>query len=137
MAMGGCGATAPANNLANFTGATWSGSLSASATCNNMTMIPLAVFPAQITFQSAAPNEIEYTSGDGCLFKFGVSGDTATLSNGPVKCSKVVLGAAIALTYRQYTATTTDGHNLTAEVTYDTLAGSITCTFTGNGAATR
>jgi hypothetical protein len=134
----GCGSAAPATNLAHFTGPPqWDGSLSSTGTCSNGSTLPIIPKQGQFTFVSNAANEIEYTTSDGCLFKFNVSLDTATLSNAPVKCSTVILGASIALTFTQYTATTTDGHHLTGTVSYSTQAGSITCNFTGNGSATR
>ena len=46
-----------------------------------------------MTLSNGSGADLQYTSNDGCLFKFNVSGSTATLANGPVTCSATSNGA--------------------------------------------
>src|SRR5437763_17089157 len=71
--------------LADFQGATWSGTINTSVNCSGTTTPGSASF--SVAFSAGSGADLQYTSGAGCLSRFNVSGDTASLSNGPVNCS--------------------------------------------------
>jgi hypothetical protein len=146
----GCGQTAhppeDATDLANFTGAPWGHSQgfpvwAYCSTNGSDVRRSLGIDTASsetVTFLSTAPNELEFTSTAGCFFKLRVSLDTAALSNGPVSCGT----AYFTDTFDNLTATTTDGHHLTATAaghTHITVPGydSPDCYWTPPALATR
>src|SRR3989440_6827265 len=103
-----------ADRLANFTGSGWNASVTStiSATC--------PVFPGRsgtrtysITFVPTTGADLQWTSAEGCLYKFNVSGNTASLANAPVSCSATLSGIPVNASWTSFTATTSDGRNLT------------------------
>jgi FlaG/FlaF family flagellin (archaellin) len=81
--------------------------------------------------------DLESTSSDGCVFKFRVSGDTATLSNAPVSCNAAVPSIPGTTTVNDYTLTTNDGHHATLSSSGTLAENTETCTFTITGSATK
>ena len=73
----------------------------------------------------------------GCRFEFSVSGDTATLSNGPVTCEDVDYDGFGVGVYQSYTATISDGGQLTTVASGTITVGAKTCDFMTNGSGTR
>src|SRR4029077_8908192 len=73
--------------------------------------------------------DLQYTSTGGCLFKFRVDGNTAALSNAPVKC---VAGGA-DWTFTDYALTSTDGVHATLNVAGGVVDGAGGCNFTMTG----
>jgi hypothetical protein len=124
-------------NLGNFLGATtWSGSTNTTVSCPGS--------PAQsstnsfaVAFSAGSGADLQYTSQANCTFKFNVSGNTGSLSNGPVTCSATSSGITINFSWTSYTATTSDGHNLTVNSAGTASASGQTCPFTITGSATR
>ena len=127
-----------ADRLANFTGSGWNASVTTtiSASC--------PVFPGQsgnrtysITFAPTTGADLQWTSAEGCLYKFNVSGNTASLSNAPVSCNATVNSIPVSATWTTFTATTTDGRNLTIATAGTASAIGQTCPFAEAGSATR
>jgi hypothetical protein len=80
---------------------------------------------------------LEYTSPAGCFFQFSVSGNTATLANGPVVCSTTLSnGSAVVFTWTTYTlAISANGSELTVQSTGTASLGGATCSETTTGTA--
>jgi hypothetical protein len=69
------------------------------------------------------------TAEGGCVFNFNVSGDTATLSNGPVNCDTSEGDAGtVDFSYTSFSFTTSDGHNLSGSGTATASLDGVTCT---------
>ena len=90
-----------------------------------------------VTLSNGSGADLQYTSNDGCLFKFNVSGSTATLANGPVTCSATSNGTAVSLSVASYTLYTSDGHHLTANAVGTATVGGVSCVFGLTGSGTR
>ena len=90
-----------------------------------------------ITFAPTTGADLQWTSAEGCVYKFNVSGNTASLSNAPVSCNFTLNGFAVSATWTSYTATTTDGRNLAIATAGTGSALLQTCPFTETGTATR
>ena len=127
-----------ADRLANFTGSGWNASVTTtiSASC--------PVFPGQsgnrtysLTFAPGTGADLQWTSAEGCLYKFNVSANTASLSNPPVSCNITVNGIPITATWTSFTATTADGRNLAISTAGTGTALTQTCPFSETGTATR
>jgi hypothetical protein len=132
----GCGgSSAPPDRLANFVGAPWNASLTTTVNCAFVSQSGTRTF--SIPFQRGSGTDLQFNSAEGCLYKFNVSGNTATLSNGPVSCTVSVNGVAVAATWTTYTATTGDGHNMTVSTAGSGSALGQTCPFSETGSATR
>jgi hypothetical protein len=125
-------------DINNFIGGSWSGTETTTGTCAGAT--PGTTYePIGLAFVVQGSG-ISYTSTltTGCTFDFSVSGDTATLSNGPVTCGTAGAdGATAEVTYSTYTLTTTDGQNLTGAFTVTGKSGGTNCTSTGTITAMR
>jgi hypothetical protein len=135
--LAGCGGGGPATKLSNFTGTpAWAVQLTASGTCDDGSS-GSQTGSGEIAFTSSAANELEYTNTTGCAFKFNVSGNTATLSNAPVKCSITSNGQVLSYSFSSYTATTTDGHSLTLSFASTGTSSGVNCRLTGSGLGTR
>lgn len=134
-ACGGSSGTGGGNDprLANFLGAPWNASVTTTVPCLGQS----GTRSVSITFTTTTGADLQYTSPEGCAYKFNVSGTTATLSNGPVSCTVSVSGVAVAATWTTYTATTSDGHNLGITTAGSGSAFSQTCAFSETGTATR
>src|SRR5947208_15528844 len=94
---------------------------------------------SSVTIQLAAGSgaDLESTSSDGCVFKFRVSGDTATLSNAPVSCNAAFAGLRGTTTVNDYTLTTSDGHHANTSRSGTMSVGPDICTLTIVGSATK
>ena len=123
-------------NLANFQGATWSGTGNQVTTCSGQ---PPANSSGSVSFALSAGSgaDLQYSSTAGCLFKFNVSGNTASLANAPVTCSTVSGGVTVTITITSYTLTTSDGHNLSFSNGGTASASGTTCTIAITGTVTR
>lgn len=133
-----CGGSNGSNSsFANFEGAAWNASLTSTANCPAPIGTQSANRAFSIAFVAATDADMQFTSAEGCVYKFKVSGNTATLSNGPVSCAVTVSGISGTVTWTSYTATTADGHNLTVTTAGTATNGLITCSFSEAGSATR
>src|SRR5882724_5883407 len=103
----GCGGSSGpgTDRLANFTGSSWNASVTTTVTCPTFSQSGIRTFA--ITFAPGAGADLQWTSAEGCLYKFNVSGNTASLSNAPVSCNTTVNGIPVSATWTSYTATTT------------------------------
>ena len=85
-----------------------------------------------LVFTPLGASGLTYTLGaaeGGCVFNFSVSGDTATLSNGPVNCDASEGDAgSVDFSYTSFSFTTSDGHNLTGSGTATASQDGVTCT---------
>ena len=123
-------------NLSNFEGATWNLNLTTTISCAGQA--PQSGSTATtVAYSAGSGADLQYTSRDGCLFKFNVSGNTATLSNAPVSCSTTINGTAYVITFNSYSASTSDGHNLTVNAAGNIASGGTTCPIALTGSGTR
>jgi hypothetical protein len=90
-----------------------------------------------ISLTAGSGADLESTSSDGCIFKFRVSGDTATLSNAPVSCNAALPSIPGTTTINDYTLATSDGHHATLSRSGTMSENTETCTFTITGSATK
>ncbi|HLK37309.1 MAG TPA: hypothetical protein VKU41_11195 [Polyangiaceae bacterium] len=131
----GPGSPAACSGVSCFVGATWNASQVETITCDNGrgdTSTPMATqWPLE-----ANGSGFSYTDASGCMLEFTVSGDTATLSNGPVTCQGSADGGA-ALTFSSGTLSSSDGHHLTGDIRGTATVGSTTCTIDLRETATR
>jgi len=130
-------AAAPAN-VARFIGESWTGTETITGNCPGST--PGTTYePVSLTFLATGTGlSVTTTTTANCVFDLSLSGDTATLSGGPVKCGGGGPdGGTVAATYSKYTLTTSDGQNLTGTFTIAVTSGGATCTSMGTITATR
>ena len=134
-----CGGSSDNNSFANFEGAAWNASVSAIATCPPPVNMQAGNRTYSLTFAPGNGADLQVTSTEGCVYKFNLSNSnyTATLVNAPVSCTATISGITATVTWTSYTATTTDGHNLTINTAGTATNGSLTCSFTETGSATR
>ena len=130
------GSDASSDRLANFKGNAWNASVLTTVSCPGL--------PGQsqnrtysITFVPGTGADLHWTSAEGCLYKFNVSGNTASLSNPPVPCNFTLNTIPVSASWTSFTATTTDGRNLTIATAGTGSALTQTCPFTETGSATR
>ncbi len=90
-----------------------------------------------ITLVAGSGADLESASDDGCVFKFRVSGNTATLSNAPVSCNAAFAGLRGTTTVNDYTLTTSDGHHASTSRSGTMSVGPDICTLTIVGSATK
>jgi hypothetical protein len=124
--------------LPDFTNATWNGLAMGTDTCSGLGLDG-GIYTTSDTIRLVFVQNgvgLSYASIDGCFFEFSVSGDTATLSNGPVTCHVSTDAGNDVTTYQDYTATTSDGLHMTIALTGMSTVGGVTCTFTDTGTAT-
>jgi hypothetical protein len=133
----GCGGSNSSNRFANFEGAAWNASVTDTAGCPAPIGTQSASRTYSLTFVPATGADLQATSAEGCVYKFNVSGNTATLANGPVSCTATVSGISAVISWTSFTATTNDGHNLTINAAGTATNGLINCSFTEAGTATR
>lgn len=137
----GCGGSSSntgggTKNLANFEGTAWNGQLTTVVTCpGSQPQSQVSSFAVQFSPGNGA--DLEYNSGAGCIFRFNVSGNTASLSNAPVSCASSVGGVPVTATFTSYTATTADGHSLSVATAGSGTAQGVTCPFTQSSTLTR
>jgi hypothetical protein len=130
------GSDSGSKNLSNFEGATWNLNLTTTISCSGQP--PQSGSSATtVAYSPGSGADLQYTSHDGCLFKFNVSGYTATLSNPPVSCSTTINGNAYVITFTSYSASTSDGHNLTVNAAGNIASGGTTCPIALTGSGTR
>src|SRR5262249_7487463 len=95
--------------LGKFVGPTWYVTETDTVTCSDGTSSQTQTYPYEtVSFTSRGPSVIQATAKYGCVFRFDVNGDTATLGNGPVTCSS----GNGDNSFTSYTATTHDGRHL-------------------------
>jgi hypothetical protein len=125
-------------NLGAFTGTPWKGPLSVAGLCSDGAGSHSRQYVQTLKFEAAGRNAIEYTNDNWCVFRFNVSGNTATLSK-PVVCGgELATGLAGELTYTKYTITANDEHHLALELKIHGKSGvGLTCEMSGNGAVSR
>jgi hypothetical protein len=131
-----CGGPATqAITQSDFTGAPWDVTLTTSVDCGGG-QLGSTSSSGKVGFVALpAPDEIQASSQAGCNFKLNLAGATASLVNAPVVCSATSSGQAYQYSFSSYTATTSDGHNLTiSAAATENFAGAV-CRFTitGNG----
>jgi hypothetical protein len=141
-AVAACGGSdsgaAASKDLTKFTGAPWNGSVTTTLMCPGQAPVTGSAALA-ISFSGVTNGaDLEYTSRDGCLYRFVVTGTTASLSNGPVTCGLTSpSGAAVVGSITSYSATTSDGHNLAISSSGTLSSGGASCPIATTGAATR
>jgi hypothetical protein len=125
------------SNLALFQGVAWNASVTDTANCPP----PIGTLSGprgySITFVPTTGADLQFTSAEGCVFKFNVTSSTATLANAPVSCAVTFEGVSGTITWNTFTATTTDGHNLTLNEAGAAASGPLSCPATETGTATR
>jgi hypothetical protein len=129
----GCGGSS-GPDLSKFEG-NWSGNLTTTVTCGGQSQSGNAAVTLGLSAGSGA--DLQYLSQGGCLFKFNVSGNTASLANAPVTCSTTSNGAALVLNFTSYSLSTSDGHSLTATAGGTVTSGGENCTVAITGSAAR
>ena len=130
------GSSGTTDRLANFTGSGWNASVTTTVTCPGLP-VQSGNRTYSITFAPTTGADLQWTSAEGCLYKFNVSGNTASLSNAPVSCNATVNSIPVSATWTTFTATTTDGRNLTIATAGTASAIGQTCPFAEAGSATR
>src|SRR6202041_3002512 len=109
-AASGCSSKSP--ETSNFDGSTeWTGTISATVTCAGQ-QPETGGGDFDVVFSPLGATGLTYTTLDGCTFNFSVSGDTATLANGPVTCSAEEEAGVLLLDYQTLTFTSPDGVTL-------------------------
>jgi hypothetical protein len=122
--------------LVDFEGATWNVTLTTTISCAGQAPQSGST-STTVAYSAGSGADLQYTSRDGCLFKFNVSGNAANLSNAPVSCSTTINGTAYVITFNSYTASTSDGHNLTINAAGNIASGGTTCPIALTGSGTR
>jgi hypothetical protein len=113
----------------NFDGPTpWTGTIAATVSCAGQTETGGGDF--DVTFSPLEATGLTYTTVDGCIFDFSVSGDTATLANGPVACSAEEEAGVLLLDYQSLTFTSPDGVTLSGTGSGTLSENGTTCTET-------
>ena len=130
------GSSGTTDKLANFTGSGWNASVTTTVTCPGLP-VQSGNRTYSLTFAPGTGADLQWTSAEGCLYKFNVSGNTASLSNPPVSCNITVNGIPITATWTSFTATTADGRNLAISTAGTGTALTQTCPFSETGTATR
>jgi hypothetical protein len=130
VACGGSG-----KDLSNWLGS-WAGNQTTTVTCPGNAPVTQNSL-VSVTLSNGSGADLQYTSNDGCLLKFNVSGSTATLANGPVTCSATSNGTAVSLSVASYTLYTSDGHHLTATAAGTATVSGVSCVFGLTGSGTR
>jgi hypothetical protein len=119
-------------NLCNFDGAPWNGTVITTVTCPGQAPVS-ASGSGGIQLFPGSGADLQYSSAAGCLFKFNVSGATATLANAPVSCTS----SGTQLSFTSYTLATLDGHSLRVNSAGTAIIATQTCSFTVSGTLTR
>jgi hypothetical protein len=128
-AASGCSSKSSSPETSNFDGSgQWVGTISATVTCAGETETGGGDF--DVVFSPYGATGLTYTTIDGCTFDFSVSGDTATLANGPVTCSTEEEAGVLNLDYQSLTFTSPDGVTLTGTGSGSLSENGTTCTET-------
>lgn len=137
----GCSSSGSEPGLSNFTGAWTISTATTMETCDDNGVSQMASETtgagSVLVFDASGSSGLTYTSSPGCVFDFTVSGDTATLSGGPVNCSTTTNGGLLAGEIASYTLSTSDGQNLTGTATGSGTESGASCTFSLRFTATR
>jgi hypothetical protein len=134
-AASGCSSKSSSPETSNFDGAEWTGTISGTVTCAGQSEAASGSF--NVAFSPFGATGLTYTTEDGCTFDFSVSGDTATLANGPVTCSADTDAGVLSLTYQNLTFTSPDGVTLSGSGSGTVSEDGTTCTEALTIAATR
>src|SRR5207248_5623526 len=127
-----------------FTGLRWSGNLNQSFSCNGAAASNRSIAAAFALSPSGDPaHDLEYTSVDGCLFRFDLNlskpGEVAvaTLGNTPVTCvGRAADGSPIQEESDAYRIATNDGKTLSFHAVAKSSTSSVACLFTDDGTLT-
>jgi len=133
VACGGGDGPAPPEAIAKFTG-TWSGAIKSTVTCG--TQASTSDSSVSISLARGTDSDLEYITVDGCHLKFRVAGNgtTASLSNGPARCSTPIDRVNSAtVTFSRYTLTATDQERLGIDVGGSLDSGDFACGFKDTG----
>jgi hypothetical protein len=123
-------------DLSHWTGTAWNGGTTAAFICNQTT--PAVNSVTAFVLSPGTGADLQYTSREGCIYKFNLSGSAASLANGPVSCAINMNGVLFAISVTSYTMTTTDGHNLNEQVGGTVaVAPTLNCGFAIGGELTR
>jgi hypothetical protein len=122
-------------NLANFEGAPWTGPLTGTVNCAGTTLVQQV--QGSITLSAGSGADLQFSTLPGCTFKFNVSGNVATLANGPVSCTGTQQGIPFTTTVTSYTLSTADGHSMAVNSAATVVTAGQTCTATVTGTLSR
>ena len=132
---GGSGPSTATKNLANFEGAAWTGPLTVTQNCAGN--VATAQGQASITLLPGSDTDLQFSTLPGCTFKFNVSGNTATLANGPVSCSGSDQNGPFTTTVTRYTLSTADGHSMSVDTAATVVQGTQNCSLALAGTLSR
>jgi hypothetical protein len=90
-----------------------------------------------ITLSAGSGADLQFSTLPGCTFKFNVSGNVATLANGPVSCTGTQQGIPFTTTVTSYTLSTADGHSMAVNSAATVVTAGQTCTATVTGTLSR
>ena len=135
-ACGGSSGNGTIDRLANFTGSGWNASVTTTVTCPGLP-VQSGNRTYSITFAPTTGADLQWTSAEGCLYKFNVAGNTASLANPPVTCNATITNIPVTASWTSFTGTTADGRNLTIATAGSATALTQTCGFSETGTATR
>jgi hypothetical protein len=161
--LAGCSSSGPSANVNNFTGVAWSGTVTTTVDCGDAGALALGACPPACPdpttaglfalFLPAGPSQFSYQLPTGCgsnqaqalLLHFTVSGDTATLSDGPIQCELGTEGEAAAReamssiefpwTVSSFTLSS-DGRQLSGTASGLAMLNGLTCTLSETLSAT-
>lgn len=163
LALAGCSSSGPSANANNFTGVAWSGTITTTTDCGDAGALALGACPPACPnptstglftlFIPGGSSHFSYQPDYPCtsnqaqalIFDFNVSGDTATLSDGPILCQLSTDGAVAASeempeisfpwTVSSFTLSS-DGHHLTGTASGLAMLNGVTCTLSETLSAT-
>jgi len=139
----GANLTSAGADLNNFTGAWTIGTATIHGDCGDDGVSQMASEMTNaggvITLFASGSSGLTLGSTPACVYDFTVTGDTATLANGPVTCSKATDAGLLTGDIMSFTLSTPDGQNLTATATATATAteDGTTCTVMLDFTATR
>jgi len=125
----------PPVDLNDFTGAAWTFTDTVTESCDAGTGLQNG--SSTVTLVASGSSGLTYTSANGCAFDFTVSGDTATLSNGPVTCSGTSGSLTAVTSFTSFTLSTSDGAHMTGMAGGTVTVGGIECPFSATVSGTR
>ena len=112
-------------DLSKFLGAPWSGSLTTTVTCAGAVAPFVQTDAVTLALSEGSGADLQFTSAQGCLFKFNATGGTARLANGPVACHVTVEGFSVDASITTFTLTTSDGKSLAVNAGGTATAGGL------------
>lgn len=120
--------------VSNFTGTPWVGTIAETIDCDGVSTMLNSEYSVVFT---ASGSGLTLVTTQGCAFDFTVSGDTASLSNGPLTCSVAEEAGVEQVTITSYSLQSPDGHNLRGSTDETATLGTLQCTATTQITATR